>query len=106
MHQLLFVPDVKNKIGLTPQAPSLILSFIKDLAIIMRISVQTHDSIHLKTLQTILQVFLRYISYCRSKAFNEACDKIKEFSNFEFNLFSRLNKLQDTATELDSKETF
>ena len=79
---------------------------LKDLAIIMRVSVQTHESIHLKTLHTLLQVFLRYLSYCRSKAFNEVWDEINKFSNFKFNIFSRLNKLQDTATELDSNKTF
>ena len=46
------------------------------------------------------------LSYCRRKAFNEVYDKINEFSNFKHNLVFRFNKLQDTATELGSKDTF
>ena len=41
-----------------------------------------------------------------AKAFNEAYDKINEFSNFKYNFVSWFNKLQDTATELDSKDIF
>ena len=40
------------------------------------------------------------------KAFNDAYNKINEFSNFKYNLVSRFNKLQDTAPELGSKDTF
>ena len=66
----------------------------------MGILSQPHDGIHLKILHTLLEVFLRHLSYCRRKALNEAHDKINEFSNFKYNLVSRFNKLQDTATEL------
>ena len=72
----------------------------------MEISSQWHDVIHLKTLPTLLEVFLRHLYHCRRKAFNEAYDRINEFSNFKYNLVSRFNKLQDTATELGSKDTF
>ena len=72
----------------------------------METSSQLHDEIHLKILPTLLQLFLRYFSYCRRKAFNEAYDKINEFSNFKYNLVSRFNNLQDTAIELGSKNTF
>ena len=61
---------------------------------------------HLKILPALLEVFLRHLSYCRRKAFNEAYDKINEFSNFKNNLFSRFNKPQDNVTELGSKDTF
>ena len=72
----------------------------------MRISFQSHDGISLKALPTLLEVFLRHLSYWRRKAFNEVYDKINEFSNFKYNLISRFSQLQDTATELDSKDTF
>ena len=51
-------------------------------------------------------VFLRHLSYCPNKAFHEAYDKMNEFSNFKYNLVSRFDKLQGTATELGSKDTF
>ena len=37
---------------------------------------------------------------------NILCPISKELSNFKCNIASRFNKLRDTATELDSKETF
>ena len=72
----------------------------------MGISSQSHDGIHLKTLPTLLEVFLRHLSYWRRKTFNKAYDKINEFSDFKYNLISRFSKLQNTATELSSKNTF
>ena len=72
----------------------------------MGTSSQSHDCIHLKILPTLLEVFLGHLFYCRRKAFNEAYDKINEFSNFKYNLVSRFSKLQDTVTELDSRDTF
>ena len=72
----------------------------------MGILYQLHDGIHLKNLPTFLEVFLRHLSYCCRKTFNEAYDKINEFSNFKYNLVSQFNKLQDTATELGSDDTF
>ena len=48
----------------------------------MGILSQSHDGIHLRILPTLLQVFLKYLLYCRRKAFNEDdFDKIKELSN-------------------------
>ena len=72
----------------------------------MGTSSQSHGGIHSEILSTLLEVFLRHLSYCRRKAFNKPDDKIIEFSNFKYNLVSRFNKLQDTATELGSKDTF
>ena len=72
----------------------------------METSSKSHDGIHLKNLPTLLKVFLTHLSYCHWRAFNDAYDKINEFTNFKHNLVSRLNKLQDTATELSSKGTF
>ena len=70
----------------------------------MGTSSQSHDGIHSEILSTLLEVFLRHLSYCRRKAFNEPDDKINEFSIFKYNFVSRFNKLQDTATELGSKD--
>ena len=72
----------------------------------MRNSSKSYDEIHLKILPTLSEVLLRYLSYCPMKVFNDAHDKINEFSNFKYNLTSRFNKLQDTATELGSEDTF
>ena len=49
----------------------------------MGTSSQSHDGIHLKILPTLLEMFPRYLSYCRRKAFNEADDEINEFSNLD-----------------------
>ena len=65
----------------------------------MGTSSKSHYGIHLK-------IFLRNRSYSHMKAFNDAYNKINEFSNFKYNLVSRFNKLQDTAPELGSKDTF
>ena len=72
----------------------------------MGTSPQLHDSIHLKILPILFEMFLRHLSYCQRKACNEAYDKINGFSNFKYNPVSWFNKLQDTATELGSKDTF
>ena len=72
----------------------------------MGTSSQSHDGIHLKILPTLLEVFLRHLSYCREKTFNETYDKINEFPNFKNNLVCQFNKIQDTATQLGSKDTF
>ena len=72
----------------------------------MGISSQLHDGIHLKIQLTLLEGILRHLCYCRRKAFNEAYDKINEFSRFKFNLAWQFNKLHDTATELGYTDTF
>ena len=75
-------------------------------AVTIGTSSKSHDRIHLKKLPTLLQEFLKHLSYCRRKAFNDGYNKINEFSNFKYNLVSRFNKLLVTATELRSKKTF
>ena len=75
-------------------------------AITMRTSSQSHDGIHLKIPTTLWEEFLRHHSCCRRKAFSEAYDKINELSNFKCNPLSRFNNLQNTTTELGSKDTF
>ena len=43
-----------------------------------------HDDIQLKILRTLLEVFLRVLSYCRRKAFHDdGYDKINELSNYK-----------------------
>ena len=66
---------------------------------------QSHDGIHLKILPSLLEMFLRHLSYCLLKGFYEDYDEINEFSNFKCNLVSRFNQLQDIATEKGSKDT-
>ena len=61
---------------------------------------------HLNRMMASILRFYWHLSYCRRKAFNEAYDKINKFSNFKYNLLSRFNKFQDTATELGLKDTF
>ena len=118
-HQIFCVPDVINKMSLNPHFTfyckiskiTLDESELRKVslkAIKMGTSSQSHDSIHLKILPKFLEVFLRHLSfsYCRRKTFNEAYDKINEFSDFKDYLASRFNKLEDTATELGSKNSF
>ena len=69
------------------------------------VSSQFHGDIHLKILPTLMKVFLRHISYCRRKTFHEdGHDRINKLSNFKCNFDSPVNKIRDTATELDSKD--
>ena len=74
----------------------------------MQTSSQLHDGVHLIILPSLLEVSLRFLSYCHKKTFYEGIDKIHELSNFKcnYNLISRFNKLRDTATELVSKNIF
>ena len=109
MHQKFFFLEVRTKMSLTP-AP--ILSFIarfpaflqtnlnytKLKAITMGTSSKLHYGIHLKIPPKLLEVFLRHLSYCCRKNFNDAYNTI--------NLVSQFNRIQDTATELGSKDTF
>ena len=70
-------------------------------------SSQFHDGVGLKTLPTLLEVFLRHLSYCRRKAFHDdGYEKINELFNFNCNLVLRFKNLRDTDTALCSKETF
>ena len=57
-------------------------------------------------MSTLLEAFLRHLSYCRRKAFNDAYANINEFLNSKYNIVSQLKKLQDTATQLGSKYFF
>ena len=78
---------------------------IKD--ILMATSPHTHDGVKLEILQTLIEVFLRHIIFCRRKAFyGDGYEKIQELTNFKGNLVSRFNKLRDMSVELGSKEYF
>ena len=116
MHQILYVSNVKNSMSLIPtlsphftfhcKISKINLDYselrkVSRKAITMGISSQSYDDIHLKILSTFLEVFLRHLSYCRKKAFNEAYDETNEFSS----LVSRFIKRQDIATEIGSKDT-
>ena len=72
----------------------------------MGTSSHTHDGIKLEILQSLTEVFLRHITFCRRKAFcGDGYDKIQELSNFKGNLVCHFNKLRDTSVELGSKES-
>ena len=75
---------------------------IKD--ILMVTSPHTHDGVKLEILQTLIEVFLRNINFCRRKAFyGDGYKKIQELSNLRGNLKSRFNKLRDMSVELGPK---
>ena len=62
-------------------------------AMIIGASSQFHDSVQLKILPALLEVFLRHLSYCRRKAFHDGgYDKINNLFNFKCNVASRFNK--------------
>ena len=98
-----FISEVTNLIYIT-----LIIPFkISPKAIIMEASSQFHAAVQLHTPPALLEVFISYLSYSRRKAFHDhGYDTIYEIFNFKCKLNSRLNKLRDTTTRLDSKETF
>ena len=53
-------------------------------AIIMGVSSQFHDEVELKIPPTLLEVFLRHLSYCCRKVFHDdGFDKINELFNFK-----------------------
>ena len=50
----------------------------------MATSPHTHDGVKLEILQTLIEVFLRHIIFCRRKAFyGDGYEKIQELSNFK-----------------------
>ena len=72
----------------------------------MGLSCNTHEYVKLEILPTLIEVFLRHLSFCRKKSFYEdGYNKINELSNYKGNLISRFNTLWDKAIELDSKES-
>ena len=73
----------------------------------MTISSPTHNGVKLEILQTLIEVFLRHVNFCRRKAFSgNGYDKISKLSNFKGNLVSRFNKLKDMSVKLGFKESF
>ena len=78
---------------------------IKD--ILMATSSHTHDGVKLEILQTIIEVFLVHITFCRRKVFyGDGCDKIQELSNCKGNLVSHFKKPRAMSVELGSKKSF
>ena len=111
-HQIFCLPNIRNKMSLTLHFILFIARFLKLLKInfkyiklLSKPSPRSHDGIHSKIVPTLLEVFLRHLFHCRTKAFNETYDKNNEFSNFKCNLVSRFNKLQDTAGEIGWGDT-
>ena len=73
----------------------------------MTTSSPTHNGVKLEILQTLIEVFLRHVNFCRRKAFSgNGYDKISKLSNFKGNLVSRFNKLKDMSVKLGFKESF
>ena len=63
---------------------------IKD--ILMGTSSHSHDGVKLEILPTLIEVFLRYLSFCQRKAFYEdGYNKIHELSNYKENLISHFS---------------
>ena len=75
--------------------------------ILMATSSHTHDGVRLEILQTLMEDFLRHVTFCQGKAFyGDGYDKIQELSNFKRNLISHFKKLRAIFAELGSKESF
>ena len=73
----------------------------------MGISSHSHDGMKLEILPTLIEVFLRHLSFHRRKTFCEdGYNKIHELSNYKGNLISHLNALRDMSIALGSKESF
>ena len=54
-------------------------------------SLHTHDGIKLEILPTLIEVFLRHLSFCHRKTFYEGgYDKIHELLNYFISSFNRL----------------
>ena len=67
----------------------------------------THNSVKLEMLQTLIEVFLRYVTFCRRKTFyGDGYDKIQELFNFKGNLVSHFKKPRAMSVDLGSKESF
>ena len=72
-----------------------------------RNSSHSHDGMKLEILPTLIEVFIRHLSFCRRKAFYEdGYNKIHELSNNKGNLISRFNVLCEMSTALGSKKSF
>ena len=66
---------------------------------------KTHEDVRLEILPTLIEVFLRRLSFCRRKAFYEdEYNKINELDNYKGNLISRFKTLKDKTIELGSKK--
>ena len=71
-------------------------------------SSHSHNGVKLEILPTLVEVFLRCLSFCRRKAFydGDGYNKISELSNYKGKLISRFNAMREMSTELGSKRSF
>ena len=68
---------------------------------------QFHIGVHLKTVATLMQVFLRHITYVEGKPFMKMnMTNISELPNFKCNVAFHISKIRDTAIELGSRGSF
>ena len=68
---------------------------------------RTHEDIKLEIFPTLIEVFMRHLSFCRRKAFyKDGYDKINELDNYKGNLISKFKNLKDKTAELGSKQSF
>ena len=64
----------------------------------------SHVDVKLEILPTLIEVFLRHLSFCQGKAFHkDGYNKSYELSNYKGNLISRFNALRDMSIALGSK---
>ena len=68
---------------------------------------KTHEDVKLEIFPTLIEVFIRHLSFCRRKAFyKDGYNKINELDNYKENLISRSKNLKDKTAELGSKQSF
>ena len=66
--------------------------------ILMGNSSHSHNGVKLEILPTLIEVFLRHLSFCRRKAFyDDGYNKIHELSNCKGNLISRFSVLREMS---------
>ena len=68
---------------------------------------KTHEDVKLEIFPTLIEVFIRHLSFCRRKTFyKDGYNKINEFDNYKGNVISRFKNLKDETAELGSKKSF
>ena len=68
---------------------------------------KTHEDVKLEIFPTLIEVFIRRLSFCRRKAFyKDGYNNINELDNYKGNLISRFKNLKDKIAELGSKQLF
>ena len=68
---------------------------------------KTHEDVKLEIFPTLIEVFIRHLSFCRRKAFyKDGYNNINELDNYKGNLISRFKNLKNKIAELGSKQLF